>query len=98
MINDTKKSVNQKDSSLDALAKDFVRGLDNEHKMLVVLKAQLYGGSWLPMLDDLQNRLEGKPYIFKLSTRIKDDVQRIEQMKTFEESNGIDLADYVSLT
>ena len=98
MINDTKKSGNQKDSSLDALAKDFVRGLDNEHKMLVVLKAQLYGGSWLPMLDDLQNRLEGKPYIFKLSTRIKDDVQRIEQMKTFEESNGIDLADYVSLT
>jgi hypothetical protein len=98
MVNDAKKSGNQKDSSLDALAKDFVRGLDNEHKMLVVLKAQLYGGSWLPMLDDLENRLEGKPYIFKLSTRIKDDVQRIEQMKVFEESNGIDLADYVSLT
>ena len=98
MVNDAKKSGNQRDSSLDALAKDFVRGLDNEHKMLVVLKAQLYGGSWLPMLDDLQNRLEGKPYIFKLSTRIKDDVQRIEQMKAFEESNGIDLADYVSLT
>ncbi|MCK5565938.1 MAG: hypothetical protein KAJ07_11885 [Planctomycetes bacterium] len=98
MVNDAKKSGNQKDSSLDALAKDFVRGLDNEHKMLVVLKAQLYGGSWLPMLDDLQNRLEGKPYIFKLSTRIKDDVQRIEQMKAFEESNGIDLAEYVSLT
>ena len=98
MINDTEKTGNQKDSSLDALAKDFVRGLDNEHKMLVVLKAQLYGGSWLPMLDDLQNRLEGKPYIFKLSTRIKDDVQRIEQMKAFEESHDIDLADYVSLT
>ena len=98
MINDTKKTGNQKDSSLDALAKDFVRGLDNEHKMLVVLKAQLYGGSWLPMLDDLQNRLEGKPYIFKLSTRIKDDVQRIEQMKAFEKLHGIDLADYVSLT
>ncbi len=98
MTNDAKKTGNQKDSSLDALAKDFVRGLDNEHKMLVVLKAQLYGGSWLPMLDDLQNRLEGKPYIFKLSTRIKDDVQRIEQMKAFEESNGIDLAEYVSLT
>ncbi len=98
MVNDAEKSGNQKDSSLDALAKDFVRGLDNEHKMLVVLKAQLYGGSWLPMLDDLQNRLEGKPYIFKLSTRIKDDVQRIEQMKAFEESNGIDLADHVSLT
>ena len=98
MIKDTEKSEDQKDSSLDALAKDFVRGLDNEHKMLVVLKAQLYGGSWLPMLDDLQNRLEGKPYIFKLSTRIKDDVQRIEQMKAFEELHGIDLADHVSLT
>ena len=60
---------------------DFVNGLSKEHRMLIVLKAQLYDGTWEPMLDDLQNRLAGKPYIFKLANRIQDDIERIEQMQ-----------------
>ena len=76
---------------------DFVSGLGDEHRMLVALKAQLYGGSWEPMLDDLQNRLAGKPYIFKLATRIKDDIERIEYMRKFEAENGVDLADYLEI-
>lgn len=76
----------------------FVKGLSNEQKMLVVLKGQLYGGLWEPMLDDLKSRLEGKPYIFKLVNRIHDDIERIEQMCEFEKKHKIDLADYVDLT
>jgi hypothetical protein len=63
-----------------------------------VLKAQLYGGSWDPMLEDLKNRLTGKPYIFKLATRIKDDIERIERMRAFEKEHQVDLADFVDLT
>jgi hypothetical protein len=77
---------------------DFVAGLSDEHRMLVILKAQLYGGTWEPMLDDLQNRLEGKPYIFKLVNRIKDDIERIEQMRKFEQEHNIDLTEYVELS
>jgi hypothetical protein len=66
--------------------------------MLVILKAQLYGGTWVPMLDDLQNRLEGKPYIFKLANRIKDDIGRIEQMRKFEQEHNVDLTNYVELS
>ena len=62
----------------------FIDRLTDEHRMLIVLKAQLYGGSWDPMLDDLENRLAGKPYIFKLATRIKDDIARIKDMQAFE--------------
>ncbi|MBN2589993.1 MAG: hypothetical protein JXA96_09030, partial [Sedimentisphaerales bacterium] len=58
---------------------------------------QLYGGSWEPMLDDLANRLEGKPYIFKLVNRIKDDIVRIQKMKEFEEKNNIDLANFIEM-
>ena len=76
---------------------DFVAGLRDEHRMLVILKAQLYGGTWEPMLDDLRNRLAGKPYIFKLVNRIKDDIERIEQMRKFEAEHNVDLADYVEL-
>jgi hypothetical protein len=75
---------------------DFVKGLSAEHKMLIILKSQLYGGKWEPMSQDLKNRLEGKPYIFKLANRINDDIERIEQMQKFEQQYGIDLCDYVS--
>ena len=74
---------------------DYVRRLSEEHKMLVALKVQLYGGSWEPMLDDLRNRLVGKPYIFKLVHRIRDDIERIEEMQKFEAEHKIDLAEHV---
>ncbi len=81
----------------DQIIRGYVDQLTDEHRMLVVLKSQLYGGDWSPMLDDLKNRLEGKPYIFKLVNRINDDVERIEGMKAFEQAHHIDLCDYVGL-
>lgn len=93
MENDNK--VNRKVISKEIC--DFINSLSNEQKMLIVLKKQLYEGSWEPMLDDLRNRLEGKPYIFKLANRIQDDIERIEQMMMFEKEHQIDLADYVEL-
>ena len=85
------------ETAVSKVVSDFVNGMSEEHRMLVVLKAQLYGGTWEPMLDDLQNRLAGKPYIFKLVNRIKDDIERIEQMAQFEAEHNIDLADYIDL-
>jgi len=89
---------NRQGSPVKSVVEDFVRGFSDEYKMLVVLKRQLYGGRWEPMLDDLKNRLAGKPYIFKLANRIKEDVERIEEMRAFEAEQGVDLADYVDLT
>jgi hypothetical protein len=88
-----------KDSArpVDEAVRDYVGRLSNEHRMLITLKAQLYGGTWEPMLDDLRNRLAGKPYIFKLVNRIKDDIERIGEMRRFEEEHHIDLADYVEM-
>ena len=77
---------------------DFVNNLTDEQRMLVVLKRQLYDGSWETMLDDLKNRLAGKPYIFKLVNRIQDDIERIEGLRKFEKEHNIDLADYVELS
>ena len=86
------------DKNVDTAVADYVNRLSDEHKMLVALKSQLYGGSWDPMLDDLRNRLAGKPYIFKLVHRIQDDIERIEEMRAFETEHHVDLADYVELT
>jgi hypothetical protein len=98
MAEQVKKSDKDNDTAVNKAATQYVASLSQEHRMLVVLKAQLYGGSWTPMLDDLKNRLAGKPYIFKLANRINDDTERIEQMQKFEQEHGIDLADYVDLT
>jgi len=84
-------------TAVSKVVTDFVNSLSKEHKMLVVLKAQLYEGAWEPMLDDLENRLAGKPYIFKLANRIKDDIERIEQLRKFESENNVDLADYIEM-
>ena len=85
------------ETSVSKAVSDFVAGFGDEHRMLVILKAQLYGGSWEPMLDDLKNRLAGKPYIFKLANRIKDDIERIEQMREFEQEQNVDLTEHVEL-
>jgi hypothetical protein len=87
----TEKSENNREKAVN----DYVKGLSAEHKMLIVLKSQLYGGKWEPMYQDLKNRLDGKPYIFKLANRINDDIERIEQMRQFEKENGVDLSKYV---
>lgn len=79
----------------DKVASDFVETLTDEQRMLIVLKRQLYDGNWETMLDDLKNRLAGKPYIFKLANRIQDDIARIDVLRKFEAEHNIDLADYV---
>lgn len=84
-------------SAESAEIEDYVSRLSPEEKMLIILKSQLYAGQWQPMIDDLNNRLEGKPYVFKLATRIKDDIQRVHELKIFEDSSSVDLCDYVTL-
>ena len=85
------------DADISKIVSDFVDRLTDEHRMLVVLKAQLYDGGWAQVLDDLRNRLAGKPYIFKLANRIEQDIERIEEMQKFESEHDVDLADYVEM-
>jgi hypothetical protein len=75
----------------------FVNALTTEERMLIVLKAELYEGSWDEMVADLQARLSGRPYIFKLANRITEDLDRIRRLRQFEESCGVDLSEYVRM-
>ena len=73
----------------------FVEQLSAEEKMLIILKVELYEGNWASMLEDLRNRLAGRPHIFKLADRITEDIDRIEKLEGFEQSYQVDLSDYV---
>jgi len=85
----------QSQTGRDEAVRIFVEQLSPEEKMLIILKGELYEGNWSSMLEDLRNRLAGRPYIFKLADRITEDISRIEKLQSFEQSQGIDLADYV---
>lgn len=77
--------------------RQFVQRLTREERMLVVLKRELYEGSWDDMVTDLQARLEGRPYIFKLVNRIGEDLERIRRLRAFEADHGVDLSDHVKM-
>lgn len=68
--------------------------LPEEAKMLLVLRDELYMGSWDKMVEDLRNRLKGRPYIFKLVNRIEEDLERIETLRSYEGKHKINLRDY----
>ncbi len=64
-------------------------------RMLITIRDELYEGSWEEMEADLKARLEGRPYIYKLATRIKEDLVRIEKLKTYEEDFNINLSTFL---
>lgn len=77
---------NEHQSYYDALAE--------ESKMLLVLRDELYMGSWEKLVEDLRNRLKGRPYIFKLVNRIEEDLERIETLRSYEDKHKLNLRDF----
>ena len=73
----------------------FVAGLDQAEKLLLSIREELYEGSWESMVEDLEARLGGKPYIFKLSQRIESDLAAIGKLREYEQRHGVNLADYL---
>jgi hypothetical protein len=73
--------------------RQYVAGLTSGERLLVTLREELYEGSWDLMLEDLRDRLEKRPYIFKLSSRIEADMAAIEKMRAYETKENINLRD-----
>ncbi len=94
-MHDRSDSTDKNNQLEKSTAMDYISRLTEEEKMLILLQKELYDGSWDSMMADLQNRLDGKPYIFKLANRIKDDISRIEKLMEFERHNNIRLSEYI---
>lgn len=75
----------------------FFRSLPSEEKHLVALRDYLYEGSWDEIVVDLVARKEGKPYVYKLETRIDEDLERIQRLAAYEKAHGVDLGRYLPL-
>lgn len=87
---DPKDNTRQKEK-----CRSFVASLSQSECMLITLRDELYEGDWDSMLKDLEARLNGKPYIFKLVNRIESDIKGIKKIREFEEQNSVNLNDYL---
>lgn len=82
-------------NSFMVLHLEFVRGLPEEEFQLLKMRRILYEGSWEEMEKDLLARRDGKPFIFKLKSRIDEDLKRIERLRSYESMHEVDLAEYM---
>jgi hypothetical protein len=73
----------------------YFRSLASDESNLLVLREILYEGSWDEMVADLEARKEGKPFVFKLQSRIDEDLERIKKLRGYEETTGADLGKFV---
>jgi len=74
----------------------FLHSLTREERQLVVVQKVLYEGSWTEMINDLLARKNGRPFVYKLNSRIDEDLARIERLRAYENENGVRLVDHVA--
>lgn len=74
--------------------------LTAEERMLVRLREELYEGSWDHFVQDLEDRLAGRPHVFEVgaaSARLQDTIREhlrlIRRLREWEQREQIDLAD-----
>jgi len=74
----------------------FFRSLQREEVQLIVLRDVLYEGCWDELVNDLLARKDGRPFVYRLQTRIDEDLQRIEKLRAYEQEHGVSLGKYLT--
>lgn len=69
----------------------FAEGLSKAERTLIAVRDELYGGSWDELVRDLEARRGRRPVIFKLNSRLEEDMERIDKLRAFEQRTGADL-------
>jgi hypothetical protein len=75
--------------------RDFLQGLSKQERTLLIIREELYEGSWTEMTSDLGARLDKGPHVFELSETIEADIARIHKLIEYELQHDIDLGEYL---
>ncbi|MBI3725248.1 hypothetical protein HY251_15055 [bacterium] len=76
---------------MDDRQRAFTEGLTKEERLLVAIRDELYEGSWDELVSDLEARRNRKPFVFKLASRLEEDLARIGKLRAFEKEHAVDL-------
>lgn len=74
---------------------EFARGLAETERIALIVRDELFGGSWENMRKDLEARAAGKPYVFRLASRIDEDLKAVAKLSAFERRRKVNLAEYL---
>ena len=70
---------------------ELLQSLTPEEEQLIYIRDFLYDGDWDEILKDLNARRAGKPFVFKLNSRIDEDLKRIEKLRDYEKKHSVNL-------
>lgn len=73
----------------------FLSELSEKERTLLILREELYEGSWQEMVLDLSARLQKGPQVFDLTETIEADLERIEELARYEKEHDINLGDFL---
>ena len=76
-------------------ARAYARELGEKERVALAVRDELYDGSWEHMREDLEARREGRTYVFRLASRIEEDLKTIRRLSTFERRHSVNLAEYL---
>ncbi len=82
----------RQDPALDLSPEQFLERLEPFERVLLEVREKLYEGSWDRMASDLEARLKGEPYVYKLSQTINRDLSALRRLQAFEVQRGVDLS------
>jgi len=74
---------------------EFVSGLAETERIAVIVRDELFGGSWENMRRDLEARAAGRPYVFRLASRIDGDLKAVAKLSAFERRRKVNLSEYL---
>ena len=72
-----------------------MQGLAETERIALVVRDELFGGSWANLRSDLEARAGGRPYVFKLASRIEEELKAVEKLSAFERRRKVNLAEYL---
>lgn len=85
-------------SNVDAARAGDVK-LSEDERMLILLRDELYEGNWDDFIEDLQDRLNGRPHLFdiqpasaRLQETIRQHLHMIQRLRELEACRRINLA------
>ena len=74
---------------------EFARGLAETERIALIVRDELFGGSWENMQRDLEARAAGRPFVFRLASRIEEDLKAVAKLSAFERRRKVNLAEYL---
>jgi hypothetical protein len=76
-------------------ARAYARELSEKERVALAVRDELYDGSWEHMREDLEARREGRTYVFRLASRIEEDIRTIRRLSAFERRHSVNLSEYL---